>query len=391
MFHKIKNIVNTFVFVGIIAVFAVWCVTILFNPSTDMLVGENRNPAQLPENVTWEQLLNNKVEIDEAGNEIQPPIKQFEEFAVDQFPLRQFFRYIKAHFAMDVLGLKENNGYAVEEGSIVQVKPSFSESNTDYQIGRLEYMYNTYLKDNGGNHYVSLIPDKNYYFGSQYGYPTADYKALVEKLTSSLGGMEYIDIFGSLELSDYYKTDWHWDQSKLDGVVETLGEAMGFGDRMPAWDSYTRHELDFSGGYSLQSALRPDSEKLTYFMNDVLEKCRVYNYATKRYDSLYDMAKYEKGDPQYAFFLSDGVPLQRIDNPNATTDKKLIVFRDSFGSSILPLLSEGYASIYVVDLRLINPDFVVQMIGDISDMDVLYLYSTMVLNEHSFLKEVKKK
>ncbi len=384
MSHKVKNIVNTFVFVGIIAVFAVWCVITLFNPSTEKLEGENRLPAQLPENVTWSQLLNNKVEIDAAGNEILPPIKQFENFAVDQFPLRRFFRYIKAHFAMDILGLKENNGYAVEEDSIVQITPSFTQGILDYQIGRLDYMYDKYLKDNGGKHFVAVIPDKNYHFGNQYGYPMPDYEALLNQVKDTLPEMEYIDLFGALELDDYYKTDWHWDQSKLDGVVAALGEAMGFGDRLPAWDSYTRNELPFSGGYTSQSALYPNGEKLTYLTSEALEACRVFNYATNKYSSLYDMEMYEKGDPQYGFFLSDGAPLQRIDNPNATTDKSLIVFRDSFGSSILPMMAEGYASIYVVDIRAIYPDAVTAMIGDISGMDVLYLYSTTILNTNCF-------
>ncbi len=388
MSHKIKNIINTFVFVSIIAVFAIWCTVILFNPNTEKLEGENRLPAQLPENVTWQQLLNNKVEKDEAGNEILPPIKQFENFAVDQFPLRRMFRYVKAHFVTNVLGMNENNGYAVKDGSIAQITPEFNQDVLDYQIGRLAYMYQKYLFNNGGNHYFAVIPDKNYYFGTEYGYPMPDYEALIEQMKGSLDGMEYVDLFGSLELDDYYKTDWHWDQSKLDGVVETLGEALGFGDRMPDWDSYERHELPFSGGYTAQSALYPKGEKLTYLLNDVLESCKVYNYANKQYSTLYDMAKYEAGDPQYAFFLSDGAPLQRIDNPKATTDKKLVVFRDSYGSSILPLLAEGYKSIYVVDIRYVNPDVVVQMIGNIKNMDVLYLYSTTILNTLSFMKEM---
>ncbi len=390
MSHKIKNIVNTLVFVGIIAVFAICCAVTLFNPNTEMLEGENRLPAQLPENVTWQQLLNNKTEVDAAGNQILPPIKQFENFAVDQFPLRQFFRYIKAHFVTGILGMNENNGYAVKDDSIAQITPNFNQAILDYQIGRLEYMYQTYLKDNGGNHYFAVIPDKNYYFGTQYGYPMPDYDALVEQMKDSLSGMEYIDIFGSLELGDYYKTDWHWDQSKLDGVLETLGAAMGFGDRMPAWNSYERNELPFTGGYTSQSALYPKDETLTYFLNDVLKACKVYNYSTKVYSGLYDMEKYEAGNPQYGFFLSDGAPLQRIDNPNATTDKKLIVFRDSYGSSILPLMAEGYKSIYVVDIRYINPDYVVQMLGgNVKGMDVLYLYSSTILNTNCFQKEVK--
>ncbi len=395
MYNKVKHIVNTSVFIGIIAAFAIWCAIVLFNPNTEKLEGENRLPAQLPENVTWTQLLNNKTETDAAGNTIQSPIKQFENFTVDQFPLRQFFRYVKAHFTLDILGLNENNGYASEDGSIVQITPSFNQDILDYQIGRLEYVYNTYFKDNGGDHYLALIPDKNYYFGEDYGYPMPDYDALIEQLKGSLSDMEYIDLFGSLELEDYYKTDWHWDQSKLDGVLDTLGDAMGFGELLSDFNSYTQNKLPFSGGYTQQSALYPSGENLTYLTNDILNSCTVYNYLTNKTQGLYDMEKYEEGDPQYAFFLSDGAPLQRIDNPNAKTDKKLMIFRDSYGSSILPLLAEGYSSIYVVDIRYVNPDFFLASAKltseDVKDMDILFLYSTTILNTHCFMKEIGTK
>ncbi len=326
MNDKIKNIVTTGLFVVFIAFFALLCVARIFDPNTDKLVGENRLPAQLPSDVTWEELLNNKTEINPDGTQKLPPIKQFENFTVDQFPFRQFFRYIKAHFAMDILGLKENNGYAVENGSIVQITPSFTQPIVDYQIGRLEYVYNTYFKDNGGNHYAALIPDKNYYFGSDYGYPMPDYEAMEKQFVTALEGMTYIDLFGSLDLDDYYKTDWHWDQSKLDGVMETLGEAMGFGDRISG--EYTEYVKDFSGGYTEQSALYPSGEKLTYRLNDILEACKVYDYTTGKFGGLYNEEKYNT-DTQYDFFLSGMAPLQRIDNPNATTDKKLVVLRDS--------------------------------------------------------------
>ncbi len=373
---------TTGVFVVFIAFFAILCVSKVFNPSTDKLVGENRLPAQLPTDVTLQEFLNNKTETNADGTQKLAPIKQFENFTVDQFPFRQFFRYIKAHFAMDILGLKENNGYAVEEGSIVQITPSFNQDTVDYQIGRLEYTYNTYFKDNGGNHYSAIIPDKNYYFGSVYGYPMPDYEAMKEQFVSALPNMEYIDLFTSLELSDYYKTDWHWDQSKLDGVMATLGNAMGFSDRISG--NYTEHVKDFSGGYTQQSALYPSGEKLTYRLNDILEGCTVYNYTTGTTGGLYDEEKYNT-DTQYDFFLSGMAAIQRIENPNATTDKKLVVLRDSYGSSLVPLMAEAYATVYVVDIRYAAPITIEQVLGDaINGADVLFIYSTTILNTNCF-------
>jgi hypothetical protein len=75
--------------------------------------------------------------------------------------------------------------------------------------------------------------------------------------------------------------------------------------------------------------------------------------------------------------------LQRIDNPLATTDRELIVLRDSFGSSILPLIAQGYRTVWVVDIRNVLPTTLGTWI-DFSGKDVLFLFSTTVLDSKTF-------
>ena len=67
---------------------------------------------------------------------------------------------------------------------------------------------------------------------------------------------------------------------------------------------------------------------------------------------VYDKDKLTGYDP-YDFFLSGPSALLRIENPKAAEKKNLIVFRDSYGSSLIPLLIDSYSSIVVVDLRYI--------------------------------------
>ena len=84
-------------------------------------------------------------------------------------------------------------------------------------------------------------------------------------------------------------------------------------------------------------------------------------------------------------FLSGSLSLITIKNPNAQTDRKLVMFRDSFGSSIAPLLTSGYAQIDLVDIRYIHPDLLWQFV-DFEGCDVLFLYSTLVLNNSDTIK-----
>ena len=72
-------------------------------------------------------------------------------------------------------------------------------------------------------------------------------------------------------------------------------------------------------------------------------------------------------------------------NPNASTDRELIIFRDSFGSAIAPLLVQDYAAVTLVDIRYIQID-VLDRFLDFHGQDVLMLYSVPVLNNSQTIK-----
>lgn len=78
-------------------------------------------------------------------------------------------------------------------------------------------------------------------------------------------------------------------------------------------------------------------------------------------------------------FLTGSRALITIENPNATEDRELIVFRDSFGSSIAPLLAGGYSKVTLVDIRYISPAMIGRFV-DFEGWDVLFLYSSQILN-----------
>ena len=101
-------------------------------------------------------------------------------------------------------------------------------------------------------------------------------------------------------------------------------------------------------------------------------------------DKVYDMDKLNSRD-LYDVFLSGSRSLLTIENPGAATDRELIVFRDSFGSSMIPLLIADYKTVTVVDIRYVSSNFLDQLV-DFHGQDVLFLYSTSVLNNSSTLK-----
>lgn len=309
-------------------------------------------------------------------------MSDFESYTLDQFPLREGFRSLKAWVSQNIFRKADNNDIYVADGYAVKMEYPLKDESLVYAGERFEKIYEKYLKNSGGNIYLSLIPDKNYFLAEQSGHLSVDYDRLFTTMQEEMPYAEYIDITDLLSIEDYYKTDVHWRQEKLVDVAGRIGGVMG----ITSGNGYNTKTLadDFYGVYFGQSALNLPGEKLHYLTNETLEQCTVYNYENDQTLDIYNQEK-ARGDDPYEIFLSGPVSLLKIENPMAATEKELVVFRDSFGSSLAPLLAEGYKTITLVDIRYIQSDFLANFV-DFQEKDVLFLYSTVVLVNSETLK-----
>ena len=91
-----------------------------------------------------------------------------------------------------------------------------------------------------------------------------------------------------------------------------------------------------------------------------------------------------KGSAQYEVVLENNTDFI-IKRRTATTDRELVIFRDSFASSLAPLLLDGYAKITLVDIRYL-PSVRLGSFLTFTDQDVLFLYSVNVLNNSETIK-----
>ena len=140
----------------------------------------------------------------------------------------------------------------------------------------------------------------------------------------------------------------------------------------------------FYGVYCGQSALPLAPDTLRYLTSETLLGCTVYDYETDSTGPVYDLPALEGEDP-YSVFLSGSKSLLTITNPSADTDRELVIFRDSFASSLAPLLTSAYAKITLVDIRYVQPERLGRWLT-FDSQDVLFLYSVSVLNHSETLK-----
>ena len=355
--------------IGMAAVAGLWLVIAIFawlSPAKSHSTAERRPLAQFPE-ISTQQLISGKF------------MSDFESYTLDQFPLRDGFRSLKAQFHYNILRQKDNNGIYLAEGHAAQLEYPLNEASVDHAFSVFQKISDKYLQNS--NVYLAVVPDKGYYLAEKNGYPAMDYAALFEKAASTPYAT-YVDLTDTLSIDDYYRTDTHWRQEALIPTANKICNAMQIAT--PTNLTEKAADVPFYGVYHGQAALPLAADTLYTMESDLLSSCKVMNYETGKYGSVYDEAKLESDD-LYEVFLSGSVSLLTIENPNAETDKELILFRDSFGSSLAPLLVQGYKSVTLVDIRYISSAMLDRFL-DFHGQDVLFLYSTLILNSGRSLK-----
>ncbi|HHX92229.1 MAG TPA: hypothetical protein GX688_01165 [Clostridiales bacterium] len=308
----------------------------------------------------------------------------FEEYAKDQFPARFGFRSLKASVRYHLLGYKDNNDIYIEDGIAAKLDYPLNDKSVQTALNRFQWLYDAYLEGTQTNVYAAVIPDKHYYLGARMDYPSMDYDRLFSMIEDGMPYAEYIDIADSLTIEDFYRTDIHWRQERLWDVAGRIGQALGTGTASP--EAYVLTEADelLLGAYYGQSALRLIPDRVVYAENAATGYSRVFNVETDAFAPVYDVEKLSGRDP-YDVYLSGAAALLVVENPEARTDCELVVFRDSFASSLIPLLLEAYSRVTLVDIRYIRSELVGEYV-DFVDQDVLFIYNALLLNSANVLK-----
>ena len=200
-------------------------------------------------------------------------------------------------------------------------------------------------------------------------------------LNEKLNFGKYIRIFDLLQLEDYYKTDSHWKQENLIKIAQKFGQEM----KLNLNNNYEEKIVtEFKGVYSGQLPINEEKDEIKILTNNVLENCIVYNYEKNETTTIYNVDKMNSLD-KYDVYLSGAVSLISIENAENKKGRELVVFRDSYASSFVPLLVEGYDKITLIDTRYISPKILENYI-EFSNQDMLFLYSTSVINNSYSLK-----
>ena len=143
-------------------------------------------------------------------------MQKFESYSLDQFPLRDTLRGLKAAVQLGVFCQKDNNGVYLQNGYASKLDYPLHTDSVERAADKFLQLQKTYLEGKAEHVYYALIPDKNYFMAPAGGYPALDYEKLAQTMRQKLSpGMTEIDLFSTLSLDCYYRTDPHWRQEAL--------------------------------------------------------------------------------------------------------------------------------------------------------------------------------
>ena len=135
MNRKIKDALTLGIAAAFVLMFALWSIC----KSDDAVSESERRPLKQFPTLNVEEVLSGRFQ------------SNFESYTLDQFPLRDEFRTLKALSVRDLFGEKDNNGIYVADGYAAKLDDTIHEDSLDHAADRFRYVYETYLKDTGAN------------------------------------------------------------------------------------------------------------------------------------------------------------------------------------------------------------------------------------------------
>jgi hypothetical protein len=181
----------------------------------------------------------------------------------------------------------------------------------------------------------------------------------------------------------YYRTDHHW--TSLGAFIAYSAAAPVLGFTPLGLGSFTAENF---GGFlgtlysmTLINTVTPDV--ISIYKPTGSAPAITLTVGGNEFGSLY-FREYLDTKDKYSVFLGANAPVIEIKSEPANTDKRLLIFKDSYAHSLIPFLVNNYSEITVADLRLINT--VYSELFNVEDYDaVLFVYNVISFSEDTNL------
>ena len=281
--------------------------------------------------------------------------KNVDKFLEDHFPGRNLFIAINSYY-LHFTGRNANQGVVLGKNDRMFEAPIVQ--NDSYIAKNMERI-NQFTEANGLDTVIVIAPSSAVVVTEDLPLVHFEYKdreiidaarQLTDSYVPDLAG-----IFSGMENRGglFYRTDHHWT---MDGAYACYADVLAhFGDTPADRSVFTAEKYEFYGSYYRKAGLwltKPD--ELEVWRNPLLDSIKVtvgWGDRAVEHVGVYDDEQLAEGNvDKYAAYLWSNNDITVIENPEGNGETILIV-KDSFGNSIIPLFAMTYSRVIMVDTR----------------------------------------
>ncbi|SHJ92351.1 DHHW family protein [Hespellia stercorisuis] len=327
---------------------------------------ENRNLQMMPA-ITKDSILSGDTQ------------KDLEAYASDQFLFRDWWIGFQSG-VQTVLGRNESHDvFRGKGGYLIQAFADPDEQLLTEQTGA--------MKNFAADHpdvktYAIIVPTASYTLADRLpaNAPAGDQKSYLDAVAQNLegSGINFIDVADDLSAHKdeylYYKTDHHWTSLGAYYAYQAAIDDMELGGSPEDYKS-TPVSVNFQGTLVPRSGYGGHTyDQINVYFNEKMDENTVAEYVAeqKKVASLYDSAAL-KTQNQYEVFTGGNHPLIKV-NAGVESDRRLLIFKDSYANCFIPFMTETFRKIVVVDPRYYYED-IEELMKSEKITDVLYLYN----------------
>lgn len=339
----------------------------MLTPSKAVSQYERRALAQRP-NLTVESVINGRF------------MENFASFMQDQAALRDPLRFLKSSVERGVFRKVENNGVYVVGDRVVDKFYGIRGSLTATAGQRMNEIIASLPEPRG---FLSMIPTKAQGLLGSDPYLLSDQHQIADPLRDTVKAtyLDLMDLASTDNEVRYYGADPHWTMQGAIQAYHVIARGLGL-EPVTDYSFDTLSDAYVGSEYGKAAAWNVPLDTIELAHNDALDGMSICREeAADRvicHDSVYVPPTPETVD-LYDVFLGGLAPIIVITNDQATSDTELVIFKDSYGHAIAPLLAQHYRKVTLVDLRYVQRQYVVDHVN-FAGATTLFLYSTSVIN-----------
>lgn len=330
---------------------------------------ENRYLEKFPK-ISWERI--------ESGEYME----DLNSYLCDHFPLRDFFIGMKSKAEIAVGKREINQVFIAGDGYLIE---NYKKPENTEQIAGIFKAFGEKEDVSQAEIRLMLVPTASYIYQDKLP-PFARMESQMETARQIYkeSGLPFIDCSEELaahkeEQPLYYRTDHHW--TTYGAYIGYLAYCREMGlepVKLEELEAETVTE-DFKGTiYSKVNDYTRPGEPITIYKNPADQLTVYYEDTKETADSLYNL-DYTRQKDKYSLFLNNLHPLIEITNETASTDRELVIVKDSYANSMVPFLTRHFKKIYVFDTRYYKwgPSGFVREHPGVTDILILYNMNTL--------------